>query len=420
MNYSEALLMAIIEIENIGKRFKHFPSHWARLGEWLSGGIFSNHSDHWALKNISFNVQAGESLGIIGQNGAGKSTLLKILTGTTQPTEGSLTTDGRVSALLELGMGFHPDFNGKENAMLACQMSGISSEKTKALMPEIESFSELGDYLNQPLRVYSTGMQMRLAFSTATAVRPDVLIVDEALSVGDAYFQHKCIRRIRSFIDDGTTLLFVSHDPGAVKSLCDRAILLDRGVLVQQGSPDSVLDYYNAMIAQKNINEAIMQVETTPGKLATRSGSGKARIRKVEILNESGQAARAFRVGETARIECRCDFLADVEDATIGVLIRDRLGNDVFGTNTHHFKIENSDYRAGDQITGAFTIQLNLGYGNYAVSVAVHSESSHLADNWDWWDNCVVFQIIPDNSVPFIGLAALPTEIDIRKDRTND
>jgi lipopolysaccharide transport system ATP-binding protein len=412
--------MTIIDVHNLGKRFKRYPSHWARLGEWLSGGIYSRHTNHWALRNISFDVQAGESLGIIGQNGAGKSTLLKILTGTTQPTEGRLSAEGRVSALLELGMGFHPDFSGKENARLACQMSGIGSDETKMLLPEIESFSQLGDYLDQPLRVYSTGMQMRLAFSTATVVRPDVLIVDEALSVGDAYFQHKCIRRIRSFIEDGTTLLFVSHDPGAVKSLCDRAILLDHGILIQQGSPENVLDYYNAMIAQKNKDEEIKQVETTSGKSTTRSGSGKARIKKVEMLDESGLAARAFRVGGIARVRCRCDFLTDVEAATIGVLIRDRLGNDVFGTNTHHLNFEKSDYRIGEQITATFTIQLNLGYGSYAISVAVHSGSDHLAGNWDWWDNCVVFQIIPDNSFPFIGLAALPTKIEVKKDPIND
>ena len=412
--------MTIVDVNNLGKRFKSYPSRWARLGEWLSGGIYTAHADQWAIRNISFDVQAGESLGIIGQNGAGKSTLLKILTGTTQPTEGRLSTEGRVSALLELGMGFHPDFSGMENARLACQMSGIGGDETKMLLPEIESFSELGDYLNQPLRVYSTGMQMRLAFSTATVVRPDVLIVDEALSVGDAYFQHKCIQRIRSFIEDGTTLLFVSHDPGAVKSLCDRAILLDRGILIQQGPPDDVLDYYNAMIAQKSKDEEIKQVETTSGKSTTRSGSGKARIKKVEILAENGQPARAFRVGETARVECQCAFLADVENATIGVLIRDRLGNDVFGTNTHHLNLEKSDYRSGEQITATFTIQLNLGYGNYAVSVAVHSGSDHLAGNWDWWDNCVVFQVFPDNSFPFIGLAALPTEIDIKEDPIND
>ena len=408
--------MAIVNISDLGKRFKRYTTHWARLGEWLSGGFYSSHVDFWALRHISFDVQAGESLGVIGQNGAGKSTLLKILTGTTQPTEGGVTATGRLTALLELGMGFHPDFTGRENARLACQMSGISGEETNTLLPEIERFCELGDYLDQPLRIYSTGMQMRLAFSAATVIRPDILIVDEALSVGDAYFQHKCIQRIRSFIKKGTTLLFVSHDPGAVKSLCDRAVLLDRGTLIDQGSPEKVLDYYNALIAKKNKDEEIKQVETIPGRSVTRSGSGKARIESVDMLNGSEQPARAFVVGETARIRCRCVFLADVQSATVGILIRDRLGNDVFGTNTHHLNIENSDYKSGERVTTGFIIQLNLGSGNYSVSVAVHSGSNHLADNWDWWDNCVAFQVIPAHTFQFIGLAALPTQVEIVKD----
>ena len=286
--------MNIIQVKDLGKCYKRYPTHWARLGEWLSGGLHNFHEKLWALRNISFHVLSGESIGIIGQNGSGKSTLLKILTGTTQPTEGEIFASGRISALLELGMGFHPEFTGKENAELACQMMGIGNEETKALLPQIVDFSELGDYLTQPLRVYSTGMQMRLAFSTATVVRPDVLIVDEALAVGDTYFQHKCMQRIRSYKEQGTTLLFVSHDPAAVKSLCDRAILLDQGVLIRDGLPEEVLDYYNALIAQKSKDREINQTETVSGRSSTRSGSGKARIVKVELCDEDEQAAGRY------------------------------------------------------------------------------------------------------------------------------
>ncbi|MBU1137462.1 MAG: ABC transporter ATP-binding protein, partial [Proteobacteria bacterium] len=228
----------------MGKKYKRYPNRWTRLGEWFSLGKYQGHKATWVLRNLSFEVNDGESLGIIGVNGAGKSTLLKLLTRTSAPSEGSVEISGRVSALLELGMGFHQDFTGRVNALMTCQMMGYSSEEAHGLIEEIREFSELGDYLDQPVRVYSTGMQVRLAFSAATVTRPEILIVDEALSVGDAYFQHKCIRRIREYREQGTTLLFVSHDPGAVKSLCNRAILLDGGAIIKDGAPDSVLDYY--------------------------------------------------------------------------------------------------------------------------------------------------------------------------------
>ncbi|NOQ46348.1 MAG: ATP-binding cassette domain-containing protein, partial [Desulfobulbaceae bacterium] len=230
----------------LGKKYKRYSSRWARLVEWLSSGRRICHEEHWILRDISFQVQSGEAVGIIGRNGAGKSTLLKLLTRTTLANTGTVETHGSLSALLELGMGAHMDFSGRVNAKMTCQMMGLRTEETHELLPKIAEFSELGDYFDQPMRVYSTGMQVRLAFSAATAVRPEILIVDEALSVGDAYFQHKCIERIRSFREQGTTLLFVSHDPGAVKSLCERALLIDDGVVLQDGTAESVLDYYNA------------------------------------------------------------------------------------------------------------------------------------------------------------------------------
>src|SRR6185295_7263858 len=193
-----------------------------------------------------FEIQPGEAVGIVGVNGAGKSTLLKMITGTTQPTCGDIQLQGRVAALLELGMGFHPDFTGRQNTFMAGQLLGMQVEEIEALMPEIESFAEIGEAIDHPVRTYSSGMQMRLAFSVATARRPDVLIVDEALSVGDAYFQHKSFSRIREFRKAGTTLLIVSHDKTSIQSVCDRAILLDAGRLAKEGPPEEIMDFYNA------------------------------------------------------------------------------------------------------------------------------------------------------------------------------
>ena len=230
--------MGTITVTELGKAYKQYLNRWSRLIEWLKSGHVKRHQLKWVLQDISFTVKAGEAVGIIGINGAGKSTLLKLITGTTLPTTGSVHMTGRVAALLELGMGFHPDFTGRQNAFMAAQLMGISNDEIVRQMPEVEAFAEIGEYIDQPVRVYSSGMQMRLAFSVATAMRPDILIVDEALSVGDAYFQHKSFDRIRQFQKAGTTLLIVSHDKAAIQSICDQAILLKAGRLVMQGKPE--------------------------------------------------------------------------------------------------------------------------------------------------------------------------------------
>ena len=386
-----------------------------RLGNWLSLGRCCNPQVHWALRNVNFSVEQGESVGIIGQNGAGKSTLLRILSGTIQPNTGRIETQGHISALLELGLGFHPDFSGRANALMACRMMGLSKAAGIALLPQIEAFSELGEYMDQPVRVYSTGMQVRLAFSAATAIRPEILIVDEALSVGDAYFQHKCVDRIRRFRQEGTTLLFVSHDPGAIKTLCQRALLLDKGRVIQEGTPDAVLDYYNALIAKKSLDEEIQQVETRQGRTTTRSGSGIARIVEVEMCSAKGAKARAFRVGETARIRCTIEINGPLERPTIGLLIRDRLGNDIYGTNTHHLNIASGHWQAGERLVAEFALPLNLGPANYSISMAVHTLDTHLTENCDWVDQCIVFQVVPNDGAHFVGVAALPIQATIQR-----
>jgi len=240
----------LLQVENVGKSYREFGSEWRRFAGWF-GMHSSKVKDHWVLRNVSFVVREGEAVGIVGQNGAGKSTLLKIITGTLGATEGAVRGVGRISAILELGMGFNLDLTGRENVVHSAGLMGFSSAQTQAILPDIEAFAEIGEYLDEPMRTYSSGMQMRVAFSLATAVRPDVLIVDEALSVGDAYFVHKCFRRIREFREDGTTLLIVSHDKSAVQSLCDRAVMLDKGRLVADGPPQEIMDLYNALIAEK-------------------------------------------------------------------------------------------------------------------------------------------------------------------------
>lgn len=400
-----------IAVSNLGKSYRRYARPWHRLGEWLSGGRLVWHEAFWALRGITFSVASGESVGIIGLNGAGKSTLLKILTGTTQPTEGAIQIEGRTAALLELGMGFHPDFSGRQNVMVAGQLMGLSARDLLAAMPDVEAFAEIGAYIHQPVRTYSTGMAVRLAFAVATAARPDVLIVDEALSVGDAYFQHKCVRRIKDFQEAGTTILFVSHDPVAVRTLCGRALLLDGGRLIQDGPPDRVLDYYNAMIAKREANQVILQAEAAGGRMTTRSGTFEARIADVDLLDTKGRSARAFTVGDVGRVCVRVEFTSTIVEPTIGILIRDRVGNDVFGTNSFHVAPIQGTYEPGEVLVVDFDVPLSLGPGTYTLTVAAHSGAGHLVDNYDWWDKPIGFEIVPGAEPYFIGSTWLPVRI---------
>lgn len=397
-----------IQARNLGKKYKRYPGHWSRLGEWLSAGRLRRHQELWALRGISFDVAAGEAVGIVGQNGAGKSTLLKLVVGTSQPTEGSFEVEGNVAALLELGMGFHPEFNGRQNATMALQMMGYGEEAARRMLPAIGEFSELGEFLEQPLRTYSSGMQMRLGFAVATTRRPDILIVDEALSVGDAYFQHKCIRRIREFKEQGTTMLFVSHDPAAVKTLCDRALLLDQGQLIREGSAESILDYYNAIIAKREKEASVEQIALSEARVRTRSGDGKVKISSVTMSDAGGTESLSFTTGERARIHCRFRFEDDLPEYTVGILVRDRLGNDVFGANTFYLGIDAPSGRAGQEMEAVFDLGLNLGYGHYSLTVAVHSPTGHMDQNHDWIDNVLSFQVIPGDTYRFAGVAGLP------------
>jgi len=406
--------MPVIQVEGLGKRYKRYASQWGRFAEALTGGRRVFHTPHWALRGISFQVGEGESVGIVGQNGAGKSTLLKILAGTTQPTEGRFACHGRTAALLELGMGFHPEFTGRQNAVMGCQILGFPAEEIRELLPWIIEFSELGDYIDEPIRTYSSGMHIRLAFSVAAASRPQVLMVDEALSVGDAYFQHKCSARIRAFRNEGTSLLFVSHDPGAVKTLCDRAILLDQGMVVREGPPDAVLDYYNALIAKREHDAEIVAIENQFGRRITRSGNKRAEIADIQMIDGQQRPTRAFRSGEPATIICRVAFNAEVEETTVGIAIRDRLGNEVYGTNTHHLGIAVPRGAPRSLVEVQFSMRLTLGYGNYSLTVAAHTGPTHVENNYDWWDNALAFTVVPGEGPFFTGVCLLKVDCNVR------
>lgn len=403
--------MGTITVSNLGKAYKQYPNRWSRLAEWLMPISKPRHQLHWVLKDINFTVNPGEAVGIIGMNGAGKSTLLKMITGTTQPTTGSVEITGRVAALLELGMGFHPDFTGRQNAYMAGQLLGYKVEEINRLMPEIEAFAEIGEYIDQPVRVYSSGMQMRLAFSVATAHRPDVLIVDEALSVGDAYFQHKSFDRIRDFRIQGTTLLIVSHDKASIQSICDHAILLNAGKLAMQGEPEAVMDYYNAMLAERG-NQTVQQHITDEGKVQTVSGSGEATVEEIALLNQDGQHVEVVNVGQSVTLKIVVRSEVDLPELVLGYMIKDRLGQPVFGTNTHHLKCKMEGIARGQAVVYRFQFAANLGEGTYSIAVALHADDTHISNSYEWRDLALVFNVMNIDKGRFVGVAWLPPSME--------
>jgi lipopolysaccharide transport system ATP-binding protein len=404
--------MGTITVSNLGKAYKQYPTRWARLREWITPGDSPRHQLKWVLQGIDFTVQPGQALGIIGINGAGKSTLLKLITGTTQATTGSVHMTGRVAAMLELGMGFHPDFTGRQNAYMAGQLLGMSGEDITRLLPEIQSFAEIGDYIDQPVRVYSSGMQMRLAFSVATAIRPDILIVDEALSVGDAYFQHKSFNRIREFRRQGTTLLIVSHDKAAIQSICDQAVLLEGGRLLMQGEPEAVMDYYNAMLADRD-DQSVCQHVGDAGKTQTVSGSGEASIDQVKLLNSEGQQVEVVQTGESVRIEVLVTIHQNIDDLVFGFLIKDRLGQSIFGTNTHHLKKPLTALQAGQNLVFEIGLVTSLGPGTYSIALALHAGDNHVVKNYEWRDLALMFNVINTGKAEFVGVTWLPHQVGV-------
>ena len=406
--------MGSISVKQLGKAYKQYKGRWARLAEWLSFSGKPRHTLKWVLQDINFEIQAGEAIGIVGINGAGKSTLLKMITGTTMPTSGSVQVTGRVAALLELGMGFHPDFTGRQNAIMAGQLLGYSVEELSTLMPSIETFAEIGDYIDQPVRVYSSGMQMRLAFSVATAIRPDILIVDEALSVGDAYFQHKSFERIREYGRLGTTLLIVSHDKGSIQGICDRAILLDGGRLSMEGAPETVMDFYNALLAERE-NNTVRQTLSDTGKVQTVSGTGEATIQNVVLLDDTGQRVEVVNVGQPVELRVDVAVCADLPELVLGYVIKDRLGQQVFGTNTHHLNNKVQDLKQGESLTYRFSFPANLGVGTYSVAVALHTADTHIAKNYEWRDLALVFNVVNVDKGNFVGVSWLPPVMECKR-----
>jgi lipopolysaccharide transport system ATP-binding protein len=279
-------------------------------------------------------------------------------------------------------------------------------------MPEIEAFAGIGGYIDQPVRIYSSGMQVRLAFSIATAVRPDILIVDEALSVGDIEFQHRSFDRIRRYQALGTTLLFVSHDKQLITSICDRAILLDGGKIAFAGDPEAVMDYYNAMLSE-DTKPVISQTLDQEGKIQTQSGSGEVQLINTRLLDEQALPVEVVKVGQLITIELLTKCTQDIDDLVAGFMIKDRLGQVIFGTNTFHHGSQLHHLKAGDSHRFTFSLPFNMGPGTYSVSVALHADDQHISKNYLWQDRAFLFTLVNAGEPVFVGSHSLPTTVQV-------
>jgi ABC-type polysaccharide/polyol phosphate transport system ATPase subunit len=401
-----------VRVEAVSKQYRIYDRPADRLKETLTRGRWKAHREFWALKDITFEVEAGTTTGIIGPNGSGKSTLLQIITGTLEPTHGSVSLEGRVAALLELGAGFNPEFTGIENIFMNTALMGLSKSETESLLPEIASFAEIGDFIYQPLKTYSSGMYIRLAFAAAIAVSPQVLIIDEALAVGDAVFQHRCTRRIKQMQENGTTILFVSHDPGAVRALCSRAILLNGGRMEADGTPSEVLNRYQKIIMARETEYA--KTAPSAGEVSTvedafnaprytfRHGNGDAEVIGIELLDTSRQRVEIVETGEQLFLRMHVVFHKAVEEPVFGFLIRNRHGIHLYGTNTDIQRAGIGPVEPGEVVEASFSFNCWLAPDNYSIAVAVHSVD---AISFDWLDGTLFFQTV--SATPMEGVANL-------------
>jgi lipopolysaccharide transport system ATP-binding protein len=402
-------------VEGVSKQYRIYRQPADRLKEMMSRGRWKTHREFWALREISFEVEQGTTFGIIGPNGCGKSTLLQIVAGTLEPTHGSVRHTGRIAALLELGAGFNPEFTGVENVFMSSSLMGFSRSQTEAMLPEIERFAEIGDFIYQPVKTYSSGMYVRLAFATAISAMPHILIVDEALAVGDAVFQHRCMRRIREMQESGMTILLVSHDPSAIRALCSRAVLLHAGRMEVIGKPTDVLNRYQKLImAREDAYEAEQPATEDAGGIspedasaptpayAYRHGDRSAEILRVELLNAAHKPMEFVESGEAVLVRVRAVFHAEIEDPVFGFFLRNRHGIHLYGTNTDLQQMNLGPVRRGEVVEVTFAFNCWLAPDSYSATVALHSADGI---SFDWLDGALFFQVM--SMVSMEGVANL-------------
>ncbi len=433
-----------ISVKNVSKCFKRYARPVDRLQEILLPGK-SKADQFWALQDINLEVPKGQTLGIVGRNGCGKSTLLQIIAGTLTPTTGEVRVNGRVSALLELGSGFNLEFTGRQNVFFNGRLLGLNQQEIEDKFDEIASFADIGDFIDQPTKTYSSGMFVRLAFAVAVNVAPEVLIVDEALAVGDVVFQHRCMRRMRKLMDSGVTTLFVSHDSGAIKTLCNSAVMLHQGKLYSSGLPNAVIIDYMKLVTEEELglaqvelekqsnnqinnteqqdnfkelhsnndsqangieqqnsfkespqNEVLAQPENN-GK-APRRGNRKALIENVKLLNNLGECTESpiFGFNEEVTLIIDLKVYEPLQGCIIGFYICNKNGVEIIGSNTLEENFPIGKLEPGDRVTVEFKFKLPLRTGSYSLTVA--GSENYTAVTFDWIDNLSVFQVLPPDT----------------------
>jgi homopolymeric O-antigen transport system ATP-binding protein len=398
----------LVLVQNISKLYRLYRRPSDRLRELLPGSP-ALHNDFWALRDISFSVEKGETLSLVGPNGCGKSTLLQIVSGILQPTTGRVVTRGRIAALLELGAGFNPEFSGRENVYLNGEIMGLTRAEIDRAMPSIEAFAEIGEFIERPVKEYSSGMYVRLAFSTAIHVDPEILIVDEALAVGDAVFANRCVRKFQELRERKITVLFVSHDLGLVKQLSDRAILLLGGRIEALGTPKDVINRYIGLVLEKQ-QPAKLKDQRFPASF--RHGDGASEILSVELCNHEGDPVTSVASGEPVTVRVRSRFHRAISEPMVGILIRTRIGMDVYGTNTRIEQVDLGCFEPGDELEVDFRVECWLTPQQYTLTVATQNAdgSSH-----DWLDEAVAFDVVDTRLAA--GVANLRAEVTWRVSR---
>ena len=364
------------------------------------------HEDFWALRPLDLEVKPGEALGIVGPNGGGKSTLLQVLAGILEPTTGRVIRKGRVAALLELGAGFNPEFSGRENVYINGEILGLTRDEIEAKMESIERFAQIGDFIDRPVKTYSSGMYVRLAFSTAIHVDPETLIVDEALAVGDAVFANRCVNKFQQLREAGVTVIFVSHDMGLVKQICDRAVFLMEGRVQAEGSPADVINRYVGTVLEKQ--RAELPAASSIGALhaSHRHGDGLGEVVDVDLLGEDGESARSLMSGELATVRVKTKFHDAQPEPMIGILVRTRNGLEVYGTNTRIEELDLPACEAGDELELEFQFPCALTPQEYTLTVATQHPTGH---SHDWLDDAITFQVLDAKNRA--GVANFPTQI---------
>jgi len=422
--------MPAIQVQHLSKKYQIYAHRGDKLREVLGLSRKPLHREFWALEDVSFEANQGETLGIIGQNGSGKSTLLQILAGIMRQSRGDCRVNGNIAALLELGSGFNPEFTGRENVFMNGAILGFDTRQMEERFDAITAFAEIGDFIDQPVKTYSSGMFMRLAFAVAVNVDPAVLLVDEALAVGDLIFQHRCMHRMNKLRNGGKTIVLVTHDLGAVTKFCDHAILLDAGHLLEDGRPDLVVQKYHALIFERERRYGGFEsAESERGNVDTwsgegeiplagaipnvdhRFGSGEATLLGVELLNSEGKATREVFGGEKVVVRVSVRFNHDIQNPIVGYTMRDRLGVELTACNTSYAGKVLPPGRKGQVCTSDFHIALPyLATGSYSISPAVAKGEILRHDMCDWIDNALVFNLQSDRLV----YGQLRMDVDVR------